>query len=192
MAERGNARPGIVTALRACGPSGGSVAKGMKKVSYPPGDLLYVRFTLSFLDTVQSTSIRLNGLSLKAGDSFRPSRLIPAMRPPPRAEIFCNHSRPLSRPVSCPMDLREIRPLPTTGSRALASKERDSVAYALTCGLIKRRLRTVPPMLKVSFRRWPGLLQSSIREFSGKFVRWACKSAVAACVKFRHGSHRID
>ena len=34
-------------------------------------------------------------------------------------------------------------------------EERDSVAYALngSCGLIKRRLRTVPAMLKVSFRR---------------------------------------
>jgi transposase-like protein len=60
VAERGNAHPGIVTALRACGPSGGSVAKGMKKISYrgyrftpeiiQQAIWLYVRFTLSFRD----------------------------------------------------------------------------------------------------------------------------------------------
>jgi hypothetical protein len=33
------------------------------------------------LCTVQSTSMRFNGLFLKPGDSFRSSRLIPAMRP---------------------------------------------------------------------------------------------------------------
>jgi hypothetical protein len=46
----------IVTPLRACGPAGGSVAKGMKKISYrgyrfPPEIIqqtiwLYLRFTL--------------------------------------------------------------------------------------------------------------------------------------------------
>ena len=46
---------GIVTPLRACGPAGGSVAKGMKKISYrgyrfPPEIIqqaiwLYLRFT---------------------------------------------------------------------------------------------------------------------------------------------------
>ena len=51
---------GIVTPLRACGPSGGSVAKGMKKISYrgygfPPEIIqqaiwLYLRFTLSLRD----------------------------------------------------------------------------------------------------------------------------------------------
>jgi hypothetical protein len=49
---------GFVTAIRACGLAGGSVAKGMKKISYkgyrfPPEIIqqaiwLYVRFTLSF------------------------------------------------------------------------------------------------------------------------------------------------
>jgi hypothetical protein len=49
---------GIVTALRACGPPGGSVAKGITKISYngyrfPPEIIqqaiwLYLRFTLSF------------------------------------------------------------------------------------------------------------------------------------------------
>src|SRR5471030_1057057 len=51
---------GIVTAPRACGPPGGPVAKGMKKISYsryrfPPEIIqqaiwLYLRFTLSFRD----------------------------------------------------------------------------------------------------------------------------------------------
>ncbi len=51
---------GIVTAFRACGLSGGPVAKGMKKISYagyrfPPEIIqqamgLYLRFTLSFRD----------------------------------------------------------------------------------------------------------------------------------------------
>src|SRR5208283_2099291 len=51
---------GIVTAVRACGHPGDSVAKGMTKISYsgyrfPPEIIqqaiwLYVRFTLSFLD----------------------------------------------------------------------------------------------------------------------------------------------
>ena len=51
---------GIVTPLRACGPGGGSVAKGMKKISYrgyrfPPEIIqqaiwLYLRFTLSLRD----------------------------------------------------------------------------------------------------------------------------------------------
>jgi putative transposase len=51
---------GIVTALRACGPPGGSVAKGMTKISYNgnrfPSEIiqqaiwLYLRFTLSFRD----------------------------------------------------------------------------------------------------------------------------------------------
>ena len=51
---------GIVTAVRACGSSGGSVAKGMTKISYsgyrfPPEIIqqaiwLYLRFTLSFRD----------------------------------------------------------------------------------------------------------------------------------------------
>src|ERR1700747_1283645 len=51
---------GIVTPLRACGPAGGSVAKGMKKISYrrhrfPPEIIqqaiwLYLRFTLSYRD----------------------------------------------------------------------------------------------------------------------------------------------
>src|SRR5271154_2342793 len=51
---------GIVTAVRACGRPGGSVAKGMMKISYngyrfPPEIIqqaiwLYLRFTLSFLD----------------------------------------------------------------------------------------------------------------------------------------------
>ena len=53
-------RFGIVTSRRACRPSGGSVAKGMKKISYsgyrfPPEIIqqaiwLYLRFTLSFRD----------------------------------------------------------------------------------------------------------------------------------------------
>src|ERR1039458_9732738 len=51
---------GIVTAFRACGPSGGPVAEGMKKISYkghrfPPEIIqqaiwVYLRFTLSFRD----------------------------------------------------------------------------------------------------------------------------------------------
>ena len=51
---------GIVTPLWACGPAGGSVAKGMKKISYrgyrfPPEIIqqaiwLYLRFTLSLRD----------------------------------------------------------------------------------------------------------------------------------------------
>ncbi len=54
------AAAGIVTPLRACGPAGGSVAKGMKKISYrgyrfPPEIIqqaiwLYLRFTLSLRD----------------------------------------------------------------------------------------------------------------------------------------------
>ena len=54
----GRRRRGIVTAIRACGPVGGSVAKGMKKISYkgyrfPPEIIqqatwLYLRFALSF------------------------------------------------------------------------------------------------------------------------------------------------
>jgi hypothetical protein len=58
--DRGQERPGIVTPLRACGPAGGSVAKGMKKISYrgyrfPPEIIqqaiwLYLRFTLSLRD----------------------------------------------------------------------------------------------------------------------------------------------
>ena len=52
--------PGIVTPLGACGPAGGPVAKGMKKISYrgyrfPPEIIqqaiwLYLRFTLSLRD----------------------------------------------------------------------------------------------------------------------------------------------
>ncbi len=55
-----NSRRGIVTAVRACGHPGSSVAKGMTKISYsgyrfPPEIIqqaiwLYVRFTLSFRD----------------------------------------------------------------------------------------------------------------------------------------------
>src|ERR1039458_8224963 len=51
---------GVVTAPLACGPTGGSVARGMKKISYtgyrfPPEIIqqaiwLYLRFTLSFRD----------------------------------------------------------------------------------------------------------------------------------------------
>ena len=51
---------GLVTPLRACGPAGGSVAKGMKKISYRgyrfPAEIiqqaiwLYLRFTLSLRD----------------------------------------------------------------------------------------------------------------------------------------------
>jgi hypothetical protein len=51
---------GIVTAVRACGPPGGSVAKGMTKISYngyrflseiiEQAIWLYLRFTLSFRD----------------------------------------------------------------------------------------------------------------------------------------------
>ena len=58
--ERAKARRDIVTAVRACGLPGGSVAKGMTKISYkgyrfPPEIIqqtiwLYVRFTLSFRD----------------------------------------------------------------------------------------------------------------------------------------------
>jgi hypothetical protein len=54
------ASDGIVTPLLACGPAGGSVAKGMKKISYcgyrfPPEIIqqaiwLYLRFTLSLRD----------------------------------------------------------------------------------------------------------------------------------------------
>ena len=59
-APKWNIREGIVTSLRACGPAGGSVAKGMKKISYsgyrfPPEIIqqaiwLYLRFTLSLRD----------------------------------------------------------------------------------------------------------------------------------------------
>jgi putative transposase len=58
--ERAMARRDIVTAVRACGLPGGSVAKGMTKISYkgyrfPPEIIqqtiwLYLRFTLSFRD----------------------------------------------------------------------------------------------------------------------------------------------
>jgi hypothetical protein len=51
---------GLVTPLRACGSAGGSLAKGMTKISYrgyrfPPEIIqqviwLYLRFTLSFRD----------------------------------------------------------------------------------------------------------------------------------------------
>ena len=54
------AAAGIVTPLGACGPAGGPVAKGMKKISYrgyrfPPEIIqqaiwLYLRFTLSLRD----------------------------------------------------------------------------------------------------------------------------------------------
>src|ERR1700730_6667796 len=53
-------RSGLVTPIRACGPAGGQVARGMKKISYKgyrfPLEIiqqaiwLYVRFTLSFRD----------------------------------------------------------------------------------------------------------------------------------------------
>src|SRR3977135_733752 len=53
-------RAGIVTAILACGPAGGQVARGMKKISYrgyrfPPEIVqqaiwLYLRFTLSLRD----------------------------------------------------------------------------------------------------------------------------------------------
>src|SRR5271166_3407384 len=53
-------RYGIVTARRACGPTGGPITKGMKKISYsgyrfPPEIIqkaiwLYLRFTLSLRD----------------------------------------------------------------------------------------------------------------------------------------------
>jgi putative transposase len=56
----GNPPNGIVTAVRACGPPGGSVAKGMTKISYSgyrfrpeiiqQAIWLYLRFTLSFRD----------------------------------------------------------------------------------------------------------------------------------------------
>jgi len=56
----GDGNPGTVTAPRTCGPSGGPLAKGMKKISYsgfrfPPEIIqqtiwLYLRFTLSFRD----------------------------------------------------------------------------------------------------------------------------------------------
>ena len=59
---------GIVTPLRACGPAGGSVAKGMKKISYrgyrfPPEIIqqaiwLYLRFTLSLRDVEDLLSER--------------------------------------------------------------------------------------------------------------------------------------
>ena len=55
-----NALSGNVTAVLACGSSGGSLAKGMTKISYsgyrfPPEVIqqaiwLYLRFTLSFRD----------------------------------------------------------------------------------------------------------------------------------------------
>ena len=58
--RRARHQQGIVTPLRACGPAGGSVAKGMKKISYrgyrfPPEIIqqaiwLYLRFTLSLRD----------------------------------------------------------------------------------------------------------------------------------------------
>jgi hypothetical protein len=58
--DQKNNSNGIVTPLRACGPAGGSVAKGMKKISYrgyrfPPEIIqqaiwLYLRFTLSLRD----------------------------------------------------------------------------------------------------------------------------------------------
>jgi hypothetical protein len=75
---------GLVTSLRACGPAGGSVATGMKKISYrgyrfPPGIIqqaiwLYLRFTLSFRDVEDLLAER--GISLlrdhsALGESFR-------------------------------------------------------------------------------------------------------------------------
>jgi len=58
--QRAIVRDGIVTAVRACGSSGGSLAKGMTKISYsgyrfPPEIIqqaiwLYLRFILSFRD----------------------------------------------------------------------------------------------------------------------------------------------
>jgi hypothetical protein len=58
---------GFVTAIPACGFAGGSVAKGMKKISYKgyrfpaeiiqPAIWLYLRFTLSFRDVDAKTLI---------------------------------------------------------------------------------------------------------------------------------------
>ena len=66
---------GIVTAFRACGPSGGPVAKGMKKISYkgyrfPPEIIqqsiwLYLRFTLSFRDVEDLLAER--GITVSSG-----------------------------------------------------------------------------------------------------------------------------
>ena len=72
-------RDGIVTPLLACGPAGGSVAKGMKKISYrgyrfPPEIIqqaiwLYLRFILSFRDVEDLLAER--GIRSALGESFR-------------------------------------------------------------------------------------------------------------------------
>jgi hypothetical protein len=88
------------------------------------------------LCTVQSTSMRLNGLSLKPGHSFRQSRLIPAMRPP-RAEFFCNRSRPFRALFHVRCTCAKSGRYHSTGSCALASRKEHSVAY-----VVKGLLRT--------------------------------------------------
>jgi hypothetical protein len=69
---------GIVTAILACGFAGGSVAKGMKKISYkgyrfPPEVIqqaiwLYLRFTLSFRDVEDLLAER--GMTVSLGEPF--------------------------------------------------------------------------------------------------------------------------
>src|ERR1700730_15821626 len=102
--------------------------------------------------TAQSTSMRLNGLSLKPGH-FPAKPTYP--RNAPRARNFFAIVPGLFRALfhvrwTCAKSGR----YPLYWIIRVGLEERDSVAYALngSCGLIKRRLRTVPPMLKVSFR----------------------------------------
>ena len=77
-------RTGIVTPLLACGPAGGSVAKGMKKISYrgyrfPPEIIqqaiwLYLRFTLSLRDVedlLAERGIMVSYETVRLGESFR-------------------------------------------------------------------------------------------------------------------------
>ena len=98
---RVSTRVGLVTPLGACGPAGGSVARGMKKISYrgyrfPPEIIqqaiwLYLRFTLSLRDVEDLLAER--GIMV----SYETVRR------------WVNHFRPLIA-----ADLRKRRPKPHT------------------------------------------------------------------------------
>jgi hypothetical protein len=87
-------RQGLVTPIRACGPAGGQVARGMKKISHKgyrfPLEIiqqaiwLYVRFTLSFRDVedllaergimVSYETVRRWGEPLRTDDRGEPAQ----------------------------------------------------------------------------------------------------------------------
>src|ERR1700730_9946079 len=74
------------------------------------------------LCTVQSTAMRLNGLSLKPGDSFRPRRLIPVMCP--ARGNFLQSFQAFFAPCFVPDGLARNQAVThSTGSCALASRK---------------------------------------------------------------------